>query len=130
AAAAPAAGPRGAPRHAGHPRAAGRTDRRRRRAARRAAEGPPHRAVRRLARRAAGGDRDRLRGPRAEVDPAAGAVPEPAAAVRLRARDAAALRPGARRAREGPRPPALRSEEHTSELQSRENLVCRLLLEK
>src|SRR5690606_41204926 len=31
-------------------------------------------------------------------------------------------------AREQPR--ALRSEEHTSELQSRENLVCRLLLEK
>src|SRR5690606_41885012 len=28
------------------------------------------------------------------------------------------------------RRPALRSEEHTSELQSRENLVCRLLLEK
>src|SRR5690606_41862052 len=27
-------------------------------------------------------------------------------------------------------PRALRSEEHTSELQSRENLVCRLLLEK
>src|SRR5690606_40354697 len=27
-------------------------------------------------------------------------------------------------------PPRLRSEEHTSELQSRENLVCRLLLEK
>src|SRR5436309_11933191 len=27
-------------------------------------------------------------------------------------------------------PPSLRSEEHTSELQSRENLVCRLLLEK
>src|SRR5690606_40894688 len=26
--------------------------------------------------------------------------------------------------------PELRSEEHTSELQSRENLVCRLLLEK
>src|SRR5690606_40984842 len=36
------------------------------------------------------------------------------------------LRPqGARR-----RPLDLRSEEHTSELQSRENLVCRLLLEK
>src|SRR5690606_40758783 len=37
-------------------------------------------------------------------------------------------------ARYGPRPPsgrrASRSEEHTSELQSRENLVCRLLLEK
>src|SRR5690606_41935010 len=31
----------------------------------------------------------------------------------------------------GPHPfPTLRSEEHTSELQSRENLVCRLLLEK
>src|SRR5690606_26018813 len=28
------------------------------------------------------------------------------------------------------RKPAFRSEEHTSELQSRENLVCRLLLEK
>src|SRR5690606_39715394 len=28
------------------------------------------------------------------------------------------------------RPVGLRSEEHTSELQSRENLVCRLLLEK
>src|SRR6266511_2404785 len=27
-------------------------------------------------------------------------------------------------------PPGVRSEEHTSELQSRENLVCRLLLEK
>src|SRR5207302_10792899 len=27
------------------------------------------------------------------------------------------------------RPPSTRSEEHTSELQSRENLVCRLLLE-
>src|SRR5690606_5691287 len=29
-----------------------------------------------------------------------------------------------------PQPPKGRSEEHTSELQSRENLVCRLLLEK
>src|SRR3712207_7951695 len=29
-----------------------------------------------------------------------------------------------------PRPPASRSEEHTSELQSRQYLVCRLLLEK
>src|SRR5204863_7586048 len=33
--------------------------------------------------------------------------------------------------RRGPAPgPALRSEEHTSELQSRRDLVCRLLLEK
>src|SRR5436309_6609757 len=31
---------------------------------------------------------------------------------------------------EGPRGSRGRSEEHTSELQSRENLVCRLLLEK
>src|SRR5690606_39956731 len=30
----------------------------------------------------------------------------------------------------GPSRPQTRSEEHTSELQSRENLVCRLLLEK
>src|SRR5690606_41676213 len=33
-------------------------------------------------------------------------------------------------ARVAPRETDLRSEEHTSELQSRENLVCRLLLEK
>src|SRR5436309_7586563 len=33
-------------------------------------------------------------------------------------------------ARTGHRERAARSEEHTSELQSRENLVCRLLLEK
>src|SRR5207302_11104718 len=32
--------------------------------------------------------------------------------------------------RSGPAPARRRSEEHTSELQSRENLVCRLLLEK
>src|SRR5207302_8423555 len=36
--------------------------------------------------------------------------------------------PGGRRT--GTRPAPARSEEHTSELQSRENLVCRLLLEK
>src|SRR5436309_13029908 len=34
------------------------------------------------------------------------------------------------RARGRPRSAPRRSEEHTSELQSRENLVCRLLLEK
>src|SRR5690606_10164102 len=38
------------------------------------------------------------------------------------------LRAGPVRSRGGPHGP--RSEEHTSELQSRENLVCRLLLEK
>src|SRR5690606_39344361 len=41
------------------------------------------------------------------------------------------LRPRApRRAPRAARRKAARSEEHTSELQSRENLVCRLLLEK
>src|SRR6266511_6476168 len=38
--------------------------------------------------------------------------------------------PGADRARLGGAPRRARSEEHTSELQSRENLVCSLLLEK
>src|SRR5690606_42143872 len=50
-----------------------------------------------------------------------------------RARASTRTRPG-RRGPRGPRPPLRgrrnRSEEHTSELQSRENLVCRLLLEK
>src|SRR5947199_605834 len=35
-----------------------------------------------------------------------------------------------RRGRRAPAPPARRSEEHTSELQSLRHLVCRLLLEK
>src|SRR3712207_7531896 len=39
-------------------------------------------------------------------------------------------RPSARRPRRAPRPGPRRSEEHTSELQSRQYLVCRLLLEK
>src|SRR5690606_41931750 len=38
--------------------------------------------------------------------------------------------PGVRVGGEVERPVVPRSEEHTSELQSRENLVCRLLLEK
>src|SRR3712207_7995045 len=37
---------------------------------------------------------------------------------------------GTRRAATSASPPAARSEEHTSELQSRQYLVCRLLLEK
>src|SRR3712207_6988678 len=37
---------------------------------------------------------------------------------------------GARGAADGPAPAGARSEEHTSELQSRQYLVCRLLLEK
>src|SRR3712207_8986046 len=39
-------------------------------------------------------------------------------------------RSGGRGPQEGPRGPRQRSEEHTSELQSRQYLVCRLLLEK
>src|SRR5690606_18260846 len=38
--------------------------------------------------------------------------------------------PATTRRRRPKRSPSTRSEEHTSELQSRENLVCRLLLEK
>src|SRR5256886_12312415 len=52
------------------------------------------------------------------------ARPEPPALVAARRR-----RGGARR-RGGVGPGADRSEEHTSELQSQSNLVCRLLLEK
>src|SRR6266511_5101160 len=48
------------------------------------------------------------------------------AGARLRRREGGDLPPAARLRRR----PAPRSEEHTSELQSRENLVCRLLLEK
>src|SRR5256885_15032322 len=49
-------------------------------------------------------------------------------AARARARGRAALGPSG--AHETRRAPAPRSEEHTSELQSPCNLVCRLLLEK
>src|SRR5690606_39584442 len=63
------------------------------------------------------------------------ARPQRLRADRLRARRAARLlaRPQAdreRRPRRHSGAPRPRSEEHTSELQSRENLVCRLLLEK
>src|SRR2546429_9966139 len=43
---------------------------------------------------------------------------------------AARRRPAPRRRETGVRAPRARSEEHTSELQSRLHLVCRLLLEK
>src|SRR2546427_6533763 len=46
------------------------------------------------------------------------------------ARDAGRRRPLARRVLEGEGVVEARSEEHTSELQSQSNLVCRLLLEK
>src|SRR5438034_1846755 len=48
--------------------------------------------------------------------------------VRQPRRARAALLPGQAGARDGP--PGVRSEEHTSELQSHSDLVCRLLLEK
>src|SRR5690606_41460332 len=63
----------------------------------------------------------------------------PGARSRPRPRPSGTRSPAADRALLAPAPPALRhtgrggsarSEEHTSELQSRENLVCRLLLEK
>src|SRR5215475_14631541 len=49
-------------------------------------------------------------------------------ALRRTPRPSAALMSA--RQRQARRPGCPRSEEHTSELQSRENLVCRLLLEK
>src|SRR5690606_41047887 len=60
---------------------------------------------------AGGGPADRAGGSDAPVPTGPGSGPD-----RAEARDAL--------------PDAFRSEEHTSELQSRENLVCRLLLEK
>src|SRR3712207_8264445 len=48
----------------------------------------------------------------------------------LLARPGRAQRAQVGRRQEGPRLPVRRSEEHTSELQSRQYLVCRLLLEK
>src|SRR5690606_41979985 len=63
-------------------------------------------------------------------------TPEPRAGEVLVRVHAAAVTSGDARMRSGSFPPGfalpgkLRSEEHTSELQSRENLVCRLLLEK
>src|SRR3712207_8560629 len=55
-----------------------------------------------------------------------------ARALRLRpgARLSAPRRGGERRSAAAPGGPCSRSEEHTSELQSRQYLVCRLLLEK
>src|SRR5436309_7593996 len=60
---------------------------------------------------------------RSQVDPQLQSVEQPAAdhQVLRRLLDVQDPRPGGH---------PLRSEEHTSELQSRENLVCRLLLEK
>src|SRR6478736_5855190 len=48
----------------------------------------------------------------------------------FRSRDGVGLRSGIPHPRRDGRPPGTRSEEHTSELQSQSNLVCRLLLEK
>src|SRR3712207_7869960 len=68
--------------------------------------------------------------------PASRALVHPAVAVTRAARGSAARRPGRPCAtRPAPSPAASRlvasrSEEHTSELQSRQYLVCRLLLEK
>src|SRR3712207_7538201 len=55
----------------------------------------------------------------------------PAAPVGDSLRDPGGTRPQPRHAQRGrPSPGGRRSEEHTSELQSRQYLVCRLLLEK
>src|SRR5690606_41620712 len=69
---------------------------------------------------------------RGEARAAEGAARRERRALRGRQRARAGARePGHRDARARVHDPGvLRSEEHTSELQSRENLVCRLLLEK
>src|SRR5690606_40327500 len=70
----------------------------------------------------------------AALGEAAGVVPEPLRVLRGHAHEGRARRgrvgATAVRRRGLARNAVLRSEEHTSELQSRENLVCRLLLEK
>src|SRR5688572_3666345 len=63
----------------------------------------------------------------AELDPL-GAIPAPLRSKRLETRSGAGRRLQRRDASRSLAP--LRSEEHTSELQSQSNLVCRLLLEK
>src|SRR3712207_7715688 len=63
--------------------------------------------------------------------PGAGALRPPGRERSDRPRDPRDPPAGAARAADGVRPRgATRSEEHTSELQSRQYLVCRLLLEK
>src|SRR5690606_41546963 len=57
-------------------------------------------------------------------------LPPPVCRRRVAAPGAAARARGNIRGRPALCPARRRSEEHTSELQSRENLVCRLLLEK
>src|SRR3712207_7564099 len=74
----------------------------------------------RARREAARGDRGGLRGDRRAAGQGGNLAP---------GRDELSL-PGALRGRQGTRDRGRRSEEHTSELQSRQYLVCRLLLEK
>src|SRR3712207_7918006 len=70
----------------------------------------------------------------AEAAPALVLADGDAVVVRRPAGSVVAARPWYRlaldRAKETTKPDAVRSEEHTSELQSRQYLVCRLLLEK
>src|SRR5690606_41520188 len=61
---------------------------------------------------------------------AAGAPPEHGLYTAIVAGMVIALTGGSMHSVSGPTAAFVRSEEHTSELQSRENLVCRLLLEK
>src|SRR5207244_12614872 len=80
----------------------------------------------------------RVANPRRTSPPVRVRAPVPAPAQdRVQAAEAGGEAPDEGRAREGPaepwvgtRRPQERSEEHTSELQSPDHLVCRLLLEK
>src|SRR5207249_10734341 len=73
-----------------------------------------------------------VRGPRGRRARATGRGAPHHRLIRLLDRAVPPCRPGPLPAGRGRRPPAVgpRSEEHTSELQSRFDLVCRLLLEK
>src|SRR5690606_9730738 len=68
--------------------------------------------------------RQRGQCPAHRAAPTTTADPPNRAASRLRVASGSSITPASRS------PAPVRSEEHTSELQSRENLVCRLLLEK
>src|SRR3712207_9301913 len=65
--------------------------------------------------------------PRAEIAAMVGPEGRPVAAPTAQLQNRTRRWPALARAHSGP---AVRSEEHTSELQSRQYLVCRLLLEK
>src|SRR5690606_40187939 len=74
--------------------------------------------------------RRRLRRPTARNSPSTMAMQKPARVMPMVLSEASSKRGRMAQANSQSKKFMTRSEEHTSELQSRENLVCRLLLEK